>query len=216
MTSPRTPPPTAARAEDWRDPAPAARPEASRFDAVAIGASAGGVEALKRLLGSLPTGFVPAVLVVLHQPPDAGGGLALLLDAGCALPVSEAVDKAPLQPGSVVLAPANYHLLVEPEATLALSVDPPVLFSRPAIDPLFESASIAFGARLLALLLTGASADGSAGLEAVRARGGTVWVQDPASAYAPTMPASALARSGADEVLGLDDMARRLSRMKPA
>lgn len=193
------------------------RPDtAVAHEAVVIGASAGGVEALRPLLGSLPAGFAPAVLVVLHQPPDAGGALAGLLDAGCALPVAEAIDKAPVQPGTVVLAPANYHLLVEPERTLALSVDPPVLYSRPAIDPLFESAAIAFGARLLALLLTGASADGSAGVEAVRSRGGTVWVQDPASAYAPTMPASALARSGADEVLGLDEMARRLSRMTPA
>ena len=180
-------------------------------DAVVIGASAGGVQALQALLGALSADFAPALLVVLHLSPGRESRLAELLDAGCALPVAEAEDKQPVRGGTVTLAPPDYHLLVEPDGTLALSVDEPVLFSRPAIDPLFESAAAAYGTRLLALLLTGASYDGSAGLAAVRARGGQAWVQDPGSASVPTMPAAALAHAGADAVLTLDEMCRRLA-----
>jgi two-component system chemotaxis response regulator CheB len=180
-------------------------------DAVVIGASAGGVQALQALLGALPADFAPALLVVLHLPAGRESRMAELLDAGCALPVAEALDKQPVRGGSVTLAPPDYHLLVEPDRSLSLSVDEPVLFSRPAIDPLFDSAAAVYGARLLALLLTGASADGSAGLAAVRRRGGQAWVQEPASASAPTMPAAALAHAGADAVLTLDQMCRRLA-----
>ncbi|WP_051242158.1 chemotaxis protein CheB [Azohydromonas australica] len=180
-------------------------------DAVVIGASAGGVHALQALLGALDADFPPAVLVVLHLSPGRESLMAELLGAACALPVAEALDKQPVRGGTVTLAPPDYHLLVEPERCLALSVDDPVLFSRPAIDPLFESAAAAYGPRLLALLLTGASTDGSAGLAAVRRRGGQAWVQDPASASAATMPAAALAHAGADAVLTLDQMCRRLA-----
>ncbi|CAN7346452.1 chemotaxis protein CheB [Rhizobacter sp. LjRoot28] len=181
-------------------------------DAVVIGTSAGGVDALLCLLPALPATFRRAVLVVIHLPPDPSTGLVTVLADRCVLPVSEALDKQPVLPGEIVVAPPNYHLLVEPSRTLALSVDPPVCFSRPAIDPLFESAAIAWGPRLLALLLTGGSEDGSEGLAAVRARGGQAWVQDPSTAVARTMPASGLQRAGADAVLTLTQMAERLAR----
>jgi len=134
----------------------------SRIEAVVIGASAGGVDALLSLLSALPQGFRPAVLVVIHLPPDQPSGIAALIAQRCALPVTEALDKQPVASGAVVFAPPNYHLLVEPARTLALSIDAPVRYSRPAIDPLFESASIAYGAQLLALLLTGGSASNCA------------------------------------------------------
>jgi two-component system chemotaxis response regulator CheB len=183
----------------------------SGVDVVAVGASAGGVDALREVLGALPAGFRPAVLVVLHVPPDGSGNLVPLLGSACALPVAEALDKQPISGGSVAFAPSNYHLLVESGHTLALSVDPPVLYSRPAIDPLFESAAVVYGRRLLAIVLTGASSDGAEGLLAVRHRGGWAWVQDPATAVAPMMPAKALERAGADEVLTLDEICRRLA-----
>ncbi|WP_157267875.1 chemotaxis protein CheB [Azohydromonas aeria] len=180
-------------------------------DAVVVGASAGGVQALQSLLGALPAGFAPALLVVLHLPPGRDSRMAALLEPLCALPVAEALDKQPVRGGTVTLAPPDYHLLVEPGGTLALSVDEPVLWSRPAIDPLFETAAAVYGERLLAVLLTGASSDGSAGLAAVRRRGGQAWVQDPADASVPTMPAAALAHAGADAVLTLDQICRRLA-----
>ena len=182
----------------------------SRFDLVVVGASAGGVSALQALLSSLPSALALPVLVVLHLPRDRPSRIADLLDAGCPLPVREAEDKQPLQPGTVTFAPPDYHLLVEDRATLALSVDPPVLFSRPAIDPLFESAADVFGDGVLAILLTGASADGSDGVAAVRQAGGDAWIQCPEEAYSSMMPASALAHAGADAVLPLTSICTRM------
>ncbi len=181
-----------------------------RFDAVTVGASAGGVQALQALLSSLPADLPVPVLIVLHLPRDRPSRIADLLDARCALPVREAEDKQPLQPGTVIFAPPDYHLLVENRRTLALSVDDPVLFSRPAIDPLFESAADVFGERLLAILLTGASSDGSQGMAAVRQAGGTAWIQRPDDAVSPLMPASALAHAGADAVLTLEAICSRM------
>jgi two-component system chemotaxis response regulator CheB len=179
-------------------------------DAIVIGGSAGGVQALQALLPALPASFPLPVLVVLHLPAQQRSLLPEVMTPCTALPVSEVLDKQPLQPGCIVFAPADYHLLVEPSRTLALSVDAPVLHSRPAIDPLFESAAAAFGVRLLAVLLTGASEDGCAGLRAVGAAGGHRWVQDPDEAEARLMPQSAIDLGLADEVLTLEAMARRL------
>ena len=184
---------------------------ARRTEAVVVGTSAGGLDALRILLAGLPAGFRPPLLVVQHLPADGAEGLIPLLSEGCRLPVAEALDKQPLQAGTVTLAPANYHLLVEPARTLALSVDAPVHYARPAIDPLFESAAAVYGDGLLALVLTGANHDGSAGAAEVRRCGGRLWVQRPDTAYAPAMPAAALERAGADAVLELDEMARWLA-----
>jgi two-component system, chemotaxis family, protein-glutamate methylesterase/glutaminase len=181
-----------------------------RVDAVVIGTSAGGLDALRVLLRALPAGFRPPLLVVQHLPAEGAPGLLGLLAEACALPVVEAIDKQPVPASTVVLAPPDYHLLVEPGRTLALSVDPPVHYSRPAIDPLFETAAAVYGQGLLAIVLTGANRDGSAGAAAVRACGGRLWVQRPDTAYAPVMPAAALAQ-GADAVLELPDMAARLA-----
>jgi two-component system chemotaxis response regulator CheB len=181
------------------------------IDAVVVGASAGGIEALLQLCAALPADFAPALIVVLHLPPSRPSMLAALLQTRCARPVVEALDKQPIEPGTVVVAPPDYHLLVEPTRTLSLSVDPPVLHSRPAIDPLFESAAIAYGPRLLALLLTGASTDGSAGVAAVRSRGGQAWLQQPDDARVPIMPAAAMQHAGADAVLTLQQLCRRLA-----
>lgn len=187
------------------------RPSTRRFDAVVIGASAGGVEALGRLLAALPANCRAAVLVVLHLPPERPSHLAEVLAARCNLPVREALDKAPAEPGLVQIAPPDYHLLVEPGRTLALSMDAPVLYSRPAIDVLFESAALAYRRSLLGIVLTGASSDGAAGLVAVRRLGGQGWVQDPQDAAVPVMPAAAIELAGADLVLPLDGLAAQLS-----
>jgi two-component system chemotaxis response regulator CheB len=183
-------------------------------DAVVVGASAGGVDALIALVGSLRADFAPPVLIVLHLPRDRPSTLAALLGGHCALPVREAEDKMPLAPG-VLVAPPDYHLLVEPDGCVALSVDEPVLYSRPAIDVLFESAAAVFSDRLLAILLTGASSDGSAGMAAVRRAGGIGWIQDPGDATVPTLPAAALAHAGADAVLTLKQMCGRLAAIAP-
>ena len=183
-------------------------------EAIVVGASAGGMEALGVLLQALPEAFTPAILAVLHLPPDKPSLLPELLQMRCRLPVREALDKEPVQPGCVYLAPPDYHLLVEKEKSLALSRDEPVLFSRPSIDVTFESAAEAYGAALLGIVLTGANADGAEGLRAIRAAGGHAWVQLPADAVSSTMPAAALQRAGADLVLPLRDMAERLTHLR--
>lgn len=169
-------------------PNPADRP----LDGIVIGASAGGVEVLGRLLPALPATLAAAVFVVLHQPPDRPSVLVDIFRDRCAVKVCEAEDKQPVQAGTVYFAPPNYHLLVESGPRIALSVDDLVQFSRPSIDVLFQSAADAYGERLLAILLTGWNEDGAAGIKAVHAAGGITVVQDPDTAEAAAMPRAAI------------------------
>lgn len=187
-------------------------PKPRHFSAVVVGVSAGGVQALKRLLGGLPAAFPLPVLIVQHIAGD-GAGLARLLDAFSPLRVKEAEERETLVPGTAYVAPADYHLLVEPDRTLTLSVDPPVSYARPSIDVLFESAAEAFGPGLIGVILTGANADGSRGLARVKAAGGIAVVQDPAEAEVPFMPRSALAATEVDHVLTLAGIAPLLVRL---
>jgi two-component system, chemotaxis family, protein-glutamate methylesterase/glutaminase len=163
------------------------------YEVVAIGASWGGLRALRIVLGALPAEFAAAVVVAQHRAPDGDDTMLLtLLDAATPLPVREATDRAPLVPGEVLLAPPGYHLLVEP-GEVALSCDAHVQFSRPSVDVLFESLADAYGERAGGVILTGANEDGAAGLAAIRRRGGMVLVQDPQDAERPEMPMAALA-----------------------
>jgi two-component system chemotaxis response regulator CheB len=164
----------------------------SGTQAIVVGGSAGALDALNQILPALPAGFSIPVVLVLHVHPTKPSYLARLLGDRCALTVKEAEDKEPLAPATLYVAPPNYHLLVEPRRCLSLSVDEPVLFSRPAIDVLFESAADVYGPALAGVILTGASSDGACGLRAVHARGGRAFVQDPATAAASIMPAAAL------------------------
>jgi two-component system chemotaxis response regulator CheB len=180
-------------------------------DAIVIGTSAGGVEALSVLLPAIPRAYRGAVFVVLHLPRGRRSLLVDIFGPKCALAVREAEDKEPVVPGTIYFAPSDYHLLVDRGPELALSTDAPVNFSRPSIDVLFESAAEVYGPRLLGIILTGANEDGAAGLEAVFRAGGTTCVQDPSTAYAPQMSESALRRIRADHVLGLAELAQFLS-----
>jgi len=178
--------------------------------AVVLGVSMGGLDALRRLLGLLPVDFPLPILVVQHLGAEAGNGLAPLLDALCPIRVQEADAEETPQPGTVYLAPANYHLLVEPDGRLGLSIDPPVNFARPAVDVLFETAAEAFGPGLIGVLLTGAGSDGSRGLRTIQQRGGRTLVQDPREAVADSMPRSALELIDPDAVLPLAGLAAQL------
>ena len=178
---------------------------------IAVGTSLGGLNALTRLLADLPPGLPVPVVIVQHRTiaPD-GGGLKDLLQDHTGLTVVEAEDKMALEPGTVYLAPADYHLLVEERGLLALSTDAPVRSARPSIDVLFQTAAEAYGAALLGVLLTGASADGAEGLAAVKDRGGRAIVEDPATAECRTMPAAGLAATAVDYVLPLTEMGEHL------
>jgi two-component system chemotaxis response regulator CheB len=179
---------------------------------VVVGSSLGGLAALRQLLEPLPAGFRAAVALAQHRRADSDSRLADILATSCALPVMEPEDKEPLEPGTIYVAPANYHLLVTAEALL-LTVDPPVWFARPSIDVLFESAAEAFGPAAVAVVLTGANEDGAAGAQAVKRAGGTVLVQDPAGAESPVAPRAAIASGAAHEVLALPQLAARLVQL---
>ena len=181
--------------------------------AVAIGASAGAVEALGVLLPALPAGYPLPVLVVVHLPADRPSVLPELFAGRCAVAVREAEDKEPLAPGTVYFAPPDYHLLVERDGRVSLSGEEPVHYSRPAIDVLFETAADAFGPRLVGVILTGANADGAAGLAAGAAADGTALVQDPDTAAAPQMPRAARAACPAARALPLDRLAAFLQAL---
>lgn len=162
------------------------------IEAITIGASAGAVQALSRILPELPADYPLAVLVVVHVPPDRSNMLVPLFQAKCRVAVREAEDKEPIEPGVIYFAPSDYHLLVEADRSLSLSADPPALYSRPCIDFLFESAADTYGPALVGVVLTGANQDGAAGLKSIDEAGGFTLVEDPTSAYASTMPQAAL------------------------
>ncbi|TXC84856.1 chemotaxis protein CheB [Paraburkholderia azotifigens] len=189
--------------------------ETRAFDAVAIGASAGGIDALNVLLPALPASFGIAVLIVTHVPPHSPSCLAETLGYRCVLSVTEPDAGEPVLPGRVYLAPPGYHMLVDDDRTIALSIDSSVRYSRPSIDVLFESAAHVYRERLLGILLSGANDDGAHGLEVIRAMGGFTWVQDPETAVSSQMPRAAIARGAADEVLSPTQMARRLAGLPP-
>jgi two-component system chemotaxis response regulator CheB len=182
--------------------------EAGR-EAIVIGASAGAVQALSAILPRLPADYPVPVLIVVHVP-DAPSGLAPLFASKSAVAIREPEDKEPILPATVYLAPPGYHLLVEADRSIALSADEPVLFSRPSIDALFESAADAFGTGLTGIILTGANEDGARGAAAVHEAGGVVLVEEPATAYASAMPAAALARCPGAVRLSLDGIVDHL------
>jgi len=180
----------------------------ARIEAVAIGASAGGVQALSELLPALPARARASVFVVLHLPRDRPSLLVEVFSRKCALVVCEAEDKEPILPGTVYFAPTNYHLLIDQGPQLALSADDLVHHSRPSIDVLFESAAEIYRERLLGVILTGASEDGARGLAAVHDAGGITVIQEPQTAQSSLMVTSALRRRSPDLVLSLGGIAR--------
>jgi two-component system, chemotaxis family, protein-glutamate methylesterase/glutaminase len=181
-------------------------------DIVAIGASWGGVQAIRAVLGGLPDDFPAPVVIAQHRGEEGPTGLAETVGRRSGLTVVEATDKEALEPGFVYLAPSGYHLLVD-RGSLSLSTDDQVRFSRPSIDVLFESVADAYGDQAVGVILTGASDDGAAGLARIRRLGGITVVQEPATAERRTMPDAALAKVQAHEVLALDEIAPFLKKV---
>jgi two-component system, chemotaxis family, protein-glutamate methylesterase/glutaminase len=171
----------------------------SHRDVVAVGASAGGVEALRALVGGLPPDYPGAVLVVLHVPRDAPSALARILHRSGPLRAGTAVDNEPLCHGRIYVAANDHHLLVIDDR-LRLTRGPTENGHRPAIDPLFRSVARGYGPRAVGVVLSGAGDDGAAGLVSIAARGGTTIVQEPADALHPRMPQAALDRVTPDHI----------------
>ena len=178
--------------------------------AVFVGGSAGAFDALRFLLASLPRSMLTPVVAVIHLPPGSSR-LAEVLQGRCSRPVEMAVDKQPLKAGSVILAPADYHLLVDDGPRLALSVDPPVHHARPSIDVLLQSGARVLGAGAAGVILSGASEDGALGLAAIARVGGVALVQDPAEAAFATMPRAAIRQCPHAAISGLAGIASALA-----
>ncbi len=192
---------------------PAGRLAGRTFRAVVMGASAGGMQALLSVLGRLPADYGLPEIAVQHLHPTDGGKLAALLDEKLALRVVEADDKQPTAPGCVYLAPAGYHLLLERDGSLSLSIDPKVNFSRPSIDVLFESAARACGEALIGVILSGANEDGAAGMALIKELGGVCIAQEPSTAESPVMPGTAIVQAKIDIVLAPEAIGELLSRL---
>ncbi|MDE3016423.1 MAG: chemotaxis protein CheB [Pseudomonadota bacterium] len=183
------------------------------YEAIVIGVSAGGLQALKILLPVLPASFPLPIAVVQHIGERSDGFLATYLNQISKIMVKEAEDKEPLCSGIAYLAPPGYHLLIEPGRIFGLSVDARINYSCPSIDVLFESAAHAFGESLIGIVLTGANADGAQGLKIIRAYGRRAIVQNPKTAEAAAMPQAALAATKADYVVDLEQIAPLLLRL---
>jgi two-component system chemotaxis response regulator CheB len=178
---------------------------------IAIGSSWGGLAALSVLLEGLPPDLDAAVVIAQHRAPEVSP-LEHLLHERSTLPVQEVDDKDEIRAGTVFLAPPAYHLLVE-HGRFALSTDAPVQYARPSLDVLFESAADAYGPECIGVVLTGASADGAAGLQAICAAGGAAIVQEPESAERAEMPAAALEAAPSAQILPLAQIPHALARL---
>ena len=184
------------------------------IEAIVVGASAGGVEALLGIFGQLPASFSLPIIAVLHLPDERRSQLAEVFARRLRIPVREARDKEAIEAGTLYFAGPGYHLSVEHDRSLSLSQEERVHHSRPAIDYLFASAADTYGTHLLAILLTGANQDGALGLAQVKQAGGTTVVQDPEEARIAVMPRAALALHTPDHILTLSRIAALLASLE--
>ncbi len=183
------------------------------FELIAMGTSLGGLHALIAVLDGLPAAFPLPLVVVQHRGADVESGIREVLQRHTGLIVTEVEDKEAIVAGRVYLAPADYHLLVEPDRTFALSTEAPIRYARPSIDVLFESAADVYREKVVGVLLTGASADGARGAQRIKQQGGWLIVQDPTTAESKVMPEAGLAVTQADEVVAIDRIADSLRQL---
>jgi two-component system chemotaxis response regulator CheB len=183
-----------------------------RKDVVVIGASAGGIEALRIVVGALPKHFPASLFVVVHTSPDAPGILGDILQRAGNLPAVTVHSRERMEPGRIYVPPRDQHLVVEPGLARATGGPKENRF-RPAIDPLFRSAAQTYGPRVIGVILTGGLDDGTAGLWAVKQLGGTAIVQDPEDALVPSMPRNALNHVAVDHCVPLDRISGLLMRL---
>jgi two-component system, chemotaxis family, protein-glutamate methylesterase/glutaminase len=183
-----------------------------RKDIIVAGGSAGAVEALRVLVEGLPGDLDAAVLAVIHVPPHSPGHLVEILQRRTGLRVSWAQDAGAIEPRHVYVAPPDHHLIVE-EGHMRLTHTVPEHHNRPAIDPLFRSAALAYGPRAIGVVLSGRLDDGAGGLHAVKELGGTTVVQDPDDALHPDMPRNAIAGTMVDHVVPVSELGKLLGRL---
>jgi two-component system chemotaxis response regulator CheB len=179
---------------------------------IVMGGSLGGMQSAQSILQALPADFALPIVIALHRPPDDQDMLTPLLQRGCALRVSEVVDKEPIAAGRVYVAPPDYHVLIERDC-LSVTVDERVNHARPSIDVLFESAALVYGSRAIAVILSGAGVDGAKGAAAIERAAGTVLSESPETALRPDLPAAATAATATAKSLPLPQIATALREL---
>lgn len=182
-------------------------------DVVVIGGSTGSIDVLLQMLPALRPPLPFALIVVVHRKNTADSTLANLLALKTQLPVKEVDDKDVLLRGQVYIAPADYHLLIERDGTFSLDDSEKVHYSRPSIDVTFESAADAYGPALVGILLSGANADGTNGLKAIKKAGGMALVQKPETAQAAFMPQQAIQQVKVDQIVSITELTRFMTRL---
>ncbi|MDM8518776.1 chemotaxis protein CheB [Anaerolineales bacterium HSG6] len=183
------------------------------YQALVIGASAGGISAVATLLSGLSPRLTIPIMIVQHRLPVLDQFLTQYWNDASVFQVKEADDKDALQPGVAYVAPPNYHLLVEQDKVLSLSIDPKICYARPSIDVLFETAADAYLTQVIGVILTGANSDGTAGLRRIKINGGLTIAQAPNTAESTTMPQSAIDSGVIDEILPLTNISLFLNNL---
>ena len=183
------------------------------FEAIVIGVSSGGLKALNFIFSVLPGDFTLPIIIVQHISPRSDNQWINILNSKSGLLIKEADEKETIEIGTVYIAPPNYHLLIEDDKSLSLTIDERVSFARPSIDVLFESAAEAYKNKLIGIILTGSNHDGAEGIKRIKKFGGLAIVQDPATAESAYMPESALAGIKADYILPLEEIPHLLIKI---
>jgi two-component system chemotaxis response regulator CheB len=177
-----------------------------KYRALVIGASAGGLGALGKILPKFPADFPLSVIIVQHISPDSDSYLVKYFQKNCQMEVGEIEDKTRICKQKIFFAPPNYHVLIDFDNSFSLSIDEKVNFSRPSIDVLFETAADYFKDSLIGLILTGANNDGALGMKKIKENGGYCIVQNPKTAEVDTMPLKAIEAAEVDQVLELEEI----------
>jgi len=183
------------------------------YEAIVIGTSSGGMNALKSILSALPVDFTIPIIIVQHISPRSDNYWIKLLNNKSKLFLKEADEKEKIEHGKVYIAPPNYHLMIERNKTFSLTIDERVNYSRPSIDVLFESAAEAYKNKLIGIILTGSNNDGTKGIKRIKEYGGLIIAQDPETAESSYMPASAIAANQPDYILSLEDISSLLIKL---
>src|ERR1035437_1271722 len=184
-----------------------------QYEAIVIGVSSGGMNAMKIIFSLLPENFSTPIVIVQHIGSHSENLWIKLLNDKSTLEIKEADEKEKIEKGKVYIAPANYHLLIENNKTFSLSIDEKVNFARPSIDVLFESAAEAYQNKLIGVILTGSNNDGTKGMRRIKEYGGLTIVQDPDTAESGFMPASVIASFLPDYVLPLEEIIKILIKI---
>lgn len=184
-----------------------------KYEAIVIGVSSGGMNAMKIMFFHLPKNFSTPIIIVQHIGARSDSYFIKLLNKQSKVSIKEADEKEKIERGNIYIAPPNYHLMIESDATFSLTIDERVNYARPSIDVLFESAAIAYKDKLIGVILTGSSSDGSLGLKKIKEYGGVTIAQDPKTAESAYMPAAAIAVVQMDFILSLEEIIKLLIKI---